>query len=313
MDSVSVSELASYSAESGAAMDSRRESNEIQSADSGSESGLGKIRSAKSRALQGRIALLDALRGVCVVIMIIYHALYDGTLTGLLETGLLYTVPMRMLQAAGSFGFVFLSGLCTTFSKNPFHHGLKLSVPALLVSLATALAGFPVYFGALHLLAVSALLYGGIYSRILSPREKVLSAERTARELLWPVLWYALFLLTGALTESLRVHVNFLFPLGFRNDAFCSYDYYPLLPWHFVYLTGIWAGRRIPLDNPKISGQLFISHSPFPLQRFSFSVSRSRFTVERRFPVLCFLGRHSLTVYLTHQPLLLFLWFLASL
>ena len=69
--------------------------------------------------------------------------------------------------------------------------------------------------------------------------------------------------------------------LGFPNRGFFSTDYFPLIPWFFLFVTGYFLFRL--LDAKGLNGTLF-----------------SRGNV----PVLNWLGRHSLLVYLLHQPIL---------
>ena len=64
--------------------------------------------------------------------------------------------------------------------------------------------------------------------------------------------------------------------LGFPAPGFYSSDYFPIFPWFFLYLTGLFAGRMILSRPPAI--------------------------LERRVPGLSWVGRHSLLIYLLHQP-----------
>ena len=66
--------------------------------------------------------------------------------------------------------------------------------------------------------------------------------------------------------------------LGFPPGGFVSGDYYPLIPWLFLYLSGYFFWRCF---GGKSQVQKVLSF---------------------KVPVLAFLGRHSLLVYLIHQP-----------
>ncbi len=61
--------------------------------------------------------------------------------------------------------------------------------------------------------------------------------------------------------------------------TFSSFDYYPIFPWFGVVLLGYVFGRKVPLGQ---SGQY---HTPAVTKPFMF------------------LGRHSLIIYLIHQPI----------
>ena len=69
--------------------------------------------------------------------------------------------------------------------------------------------------------------------------------------------------------------------LGFPNPGFFSTDYFPLFPWFFLFLTGHFLHRL--LEEKDLNQRLF-----------------SRGQV----PVLNWMGRHSLIIYLLHQPVL---------
>ena len=67
--------------------------------------------------------------------------------------------------------------------------------------------------------------------------------------------------------------------IGFRTDDFVSMDYFPLLPWLFLFFFGYFLWRLI--ESKGLQG---------------------RFT--KRIPAADFIGRHSLLIYILHQPVL---------
>ena len=72
--------------------------------------------------------------------------------------------------------------------------------------------------------------------------------------------------------------VPYLYPFGIVSPDFRSSDYFPLLPWFFLFLMGSWLGNwkeRVPENFRRL-----------------------------RVPGLAWLGRHSLLIYLVHQPVL---------
>ena len=125
---------------------------------------------------------------------------------------------------------------------------------------------YPVLFGALHLLGVCMVLYGLLRERIERYNGPVFAA-----------VCAALFAAAALLTVNVTVPVRFLFPFGLTYPGFFSADYFPLLPWAFLFLIGTSLGK------------LFCARD-IPLLR-------------RRYPAaLTFPGRHSLLIYLLHQP-----------
>ena len=71
--------------------------------------------------------------------------------------------------------------------------------------------------------------------------------------------------------------------LGFPDPEFFSGDYFPLFPWIFLYLTGYFLYGMF-MKFPEVKNALRI-HLPVPF--------------------LVTAGRHSLLLYLLHQPLLM--------
>jgi len=77
-------------------------------------------------------------------------------------------------------------------------------------------------------------------------------------------------------------------PLGIHPHGFYTLDYEPLFPWFGVILIGIAVGVWLyPKGNRRFSLSFWGENVPPVLKFFSF------------------LGRHSLFVYLGHQPVIL--------
>lgn len=73
---------------------------------------------------------------------------------------------------------------------------------------------------------------------------------------------------------------RWLWMFGWIYEGFVSTDYFPLLPWIFVFLLGTWAGK-------------YIKEGRLP-----------RWFYEAKCPPLAGVGRHSLLIYMLHQPVL---------
>ncbi len=216
-----------------------------------------------------RIGLLDLWRSVCVWIMLLYHAFYDMTLFARLDADILASPGMLALKYAVAGSFVCISGISVRLSCRSAWRGCIVLCAAALVTAVTALVGYPVAFGVLHLLGVCMLLYAAARTRLERMEEQRFAAA-----------CLLLFALSWLLTASVTAPVDWFYPLGLHRADFYSADYYPLLPWAFLFLFGTalggWAERN-----------------------------RARPLLARTYPsVLTFAGRHSLVIYLLHQPLL---------
>ena len=214
-----------------------------------------------------RYYALDALRGLSILLMVCYHWGYDLVLYDLLPDWALYNPLLDGLQLFFASVFVAISGASSTFSRNNWRRGLKILLCALAVTAATYWfdPGSTVRFGILHFLGAAALLY-----QLLRPL-----LERFPPN---PLVCLALFFAARFATKP-HYNVPGLWWLGFRQPGFSSGDYFPLLPWFFMYLLGVWLGKYLAQGR-----------APVWLERL-------------RCPWLEKIGRHTLLIYLLHQPL----------
>lgn len=232
---------------------------------------------------QKRIWELDALRGLCILCVIVVHFLFDLSYFGGLSLSL--SPAFLFVQQYGGVVFVLLSGLCATLGSRSLRRGLIVFgcgmgitlVSYLMVRLGMADNSVIVKFGVLHLLGVCMILY---------PLLRKLSTPALA--LIGAVLVVIGYYLTGITVEA-----EWLFPLGLTYPGFTSGDYFPLLPHLGWYMLGIWLGRTLYREKKTL---LPGAAQDSPLARF-----------------FCFCGRNSLLIYLLHQPvcyglLELFLW-----
>lgn len=238
-----------------------------------------------SGAASSRLGVLDGLRGACLLSMIAYHALYDLVYILGVPIDWYPQLPGYLWQQSICWTFILLSGACRHFSSHPLRHGLILVGGGALVTLATLLvmSSELIQYGVLTLLGLSALL--------LIPLKPLLDRLPAVVGLCGALLLFGLFrgLPQGYLGfESLRLvelsralyQWDALAVLGLPGPGFRSSDYFPLLPWFFLYLAGyfLWA---------------LVGKSP-----------RVRAALTPAVPVLGFLGRHSLVIYLAHQIVL---------
>ena len=219
--------------------------------------------------MKPRIELLDFWRSLCLLIMIAFHIGYDLAMFGVIPMEVMTSFPARMIAYDVGGCFIFISGICLRFSRDPVRRGFVIFCAGALVTVVTALLRMPVAFGILQCIGVCMMLCGTLRERI-EPHLGVPFA----------LINLALFLVTWFLTANITVYIKLLYPLGLHVPEFFSADYWPLLPWAFVFLIGMFFG------------QLVEQNSGLPL----FSV---------HFPAwMTFPGRHSLLVYLLHQPIL---------
>lgn len=238
-----------------------------------------------------RLWLLDVLRGAALLNMLAYHALYDWVYV-FGHTGGWYDIwspGCHVWQQYICWSFILLSGYSFTLARRPLKNGLLVAGCAVVLTVVTAgfLPSESIWFGVLHLNAAAVLL-----SCLLRPLlEKCPAGAGLAACAM-------LFALTNQVPEgylgfeSLRLcplpaawYRTNLFWLGLPDlTKFSSADYFPLIPWLFLFWCGLFLAR---LWRPGAG------RAPAALR-----------------PLAC-VGRHTLLVYMLHQPVIygaLWLW-----
>jgi len=213
---------------------------------------------------------VDALRGVAVVSMVAFNWLFALGFLGVVAFDASQGLN-RLWALATVAAFVAIAGLSLHLAKLQGKDGVARGMKIFLLGLAVTVVTYLfipesfVSFGVLHLIGFSIIL------------ASLLAAGLPAASLFF--LSLAIIVL-GFVSAGAVVETPWLFWLGFPPQGFQSVDYEPLIPWFGVFLFGLALGK---VFYPKIRRA-----SPAPLLA----------------KPLCFLGRHSLAIYLVHQPLL---------
>ncbi len=227
---------------------------------------------------------VDLLRGFAFVLMVIYHGAFDLAVFG----GWPITVTSgawRVFADCIASLFLFVSGVSLVLARFRASHdprsywwhvlrrSSRLASAAALVTVVTWLISprDVVLFGILHLILLSNLV-----------------ALPLLRFGLWNLPLAAAAWLLGLLLARLPGN-PWLFWVGLVPPDYRSFDFRPFLPWFAVVLLGVSAAAWF---YP--SGQ----------RRWAFP------SWERLLPfsILAWFGRHSLMLYLIHQPLLITLF-----
>lgn len=163
-----------------------------------------------------RIWELDALRGICILCVILIHLIFD--LIYFIGLDLHLPVWYVFVQQYGGVIFVVLSGCCATLGSRSFRRGCIVFSCGMLISLVTfgmyrlgmASRDVIVWFGVLHLLGVCMMLYP-VYKKLPT---QVLAAVGVV------------LVVTGYLISGTVVEAKFLFPFGFVYEGFTSSDFF---------------------------------------------------------------------------------------
>ncbi len=230
-----------------------------------------------------RIHALDTLRGITIVSMVLYHLFYD--LVYIFGYNIsFYTIErVKPWQISIAVSFFIISGISATLSKRDklLKRGLILTLLGILITLVTvfAIPDEKIIFGVLNGLGASMI--------ILYFSEKFF--KKFGEEFLmflFLTLFVIFYSLPSGFINLIFKEINIggplyeynLFFLGFPSRSFTSSDYFPLIPWMFIYHFGYFAG-------------VFLKKNNF-------------FGVYGRENILSKIGRNSLSIYLLHQVLI---------
>lgn len=219
-----------------------------------------------------RFGILDTYRGFVIINMIAFHFLYDVFMVFGIDRYWYFEPVNRIWQQFICWSFILLSGWVWPYgAKKALKRGLFVNLCGLIVTVVTILflPSEIVIFGVLNFIGCAILL--------MLPLQKLLEKIKPLAGLF---LFFALFLLFYNCNDwNIGVESILLIPIGFPTRGFYSSDYFSILPWFFLYVTGYYLGRF--LENKK--GFLRIC--------------------DVKIPVLDIIGRKSIWIYLIHQPL----------
>ncbi|MDD1774330.1 MAG: DUF1624 domain-containing protein [Methanobacterium sp.] len=246
--------------------------------------------------LNQRFWEIDFLRGIAVILMIIFHFLFDLSFFGILPldltSGILWFFP-RLIAGI----FIFLVGISlylsyarsenlgtfktsSEFFMKYLKRGVWIFSLGLFITLATwiFIPSEFIIFGILHFIGLAIIL--GYPLLKLNEKYRYLN-----------LFTGLILIISGIYLAGYTFNFQWLLWLGFIPQNLYTVDYFPLLPWLGVISMGIFMGS-ILYQNYKRKYVL-----P-DLSRYS------------SIKIFTFLGRHSLIIYFIHQPILIVLLYL---
>lgn len=218
---------------------------------------------------------IDKFRGFTIVSMVLFHLMYninyywqvswyDGTLLN------------KIWQISIATSFFTISGLTSNFlnpSKN-IKRGIITSLIGFAISFITYLFAPEqlIIWGVLNGLG-ACMIITGLLQKYIKINDKLF------------FVFFLLFIITYNVPRGSLYHVDFfknlydknLFILGFPGESFTSSDYFPIIPWAFIFVGGYLLGKFIRIkDKSSKANDSFLAK----------------------------IGRHSMEIYLAHQIIL---------
>ncbi len=233
-----------------------------------------------------RLYWIDNLRAIAIINMVLFHAMWD----------LVYMYGIRADWYRGDAGFVWqqficwtfilLSGFCSNMSRNLVRHGIIVSFWGVVIMAVTQIL-MPqngIWFGVLTLLGCSSL-FAAVF------RKYILKIPAVTGFILSFMLFVMTYFVGDGYIKILGIKILqlpkilyqnlFTAFLGFPTATFFSTDYFPIVPWFFLFLTGVFGFRIYEKYQPKYLTLLNVN-----------------------IPIFTKISKYSLTVYVLHQPII---------
>lgn len=219
---------------------------------------------------------LDKWRGFTIISMVLFHLMYninyyweipwyDGTILN------------KVWQLSIACSFFIISGITSNFldANRNIKRGIKTSLIGFVITLITYIAAPDqfILWGVLNGLGASMIITGILkYFTDISPK--------------WALVFLILFVLCYKIPRGIlynnSIFKNFydinIYYLGFPSSDFHSSDYFPIIPWTFLYLFGYTFGKY--LKNKNFYGKYGKDN------------------------ILAKIGRYAMPIYLAHQIIL---------
>ena len=230
----------------------------------------------------GRVGLLDELRGFAIICMVVYHAMYDLKYLFGVNVPIFFESWFDIIQSILAGLFIFISGTVCRYSHNNLKRGVQCFFLGMILTFVTPFfTDGTIYFGILHFLGISMMIFG--------LAEKILDRLPA---LVGIIICGILFAVTYSVQQGfiginglfewklpdILYKIGVLFPFGFYNSTFVSLDYFPLLPWLFLFLAGSYFG--IWAKNGSLPKFFYPVHIKW----------------------LAAVGRYTIWIYMLHQP-----------
>lgn len=233
---------------------------------------------------------VDMVRGLMIISMVIYHILYDLVYFFNYKIEFLHGRVAEVWQVSTVIIFLIVSGISLRFYKNYKKRGAYIFVLGFVITIATYLFDSDDYvlFGILSLIGASIFIIGLIEKGLLKINEYL-------GILIFLLLFVVFYNLPSGYLNLGFTKINvpeflyslkYTFIVGLPHAGFSSVDYFPIVPWFFIFVVGFYMGivaeekgYLSPMGKPNI---------------------------------LSYIGEKSLIIYLLHQVVIYAVLFIVS-
>lgn len=230
---------------------------------------------------QNRVILLDEIRGFAILCMVVYHAMFQLKYSFDVDVPVFFEGWFDIIRDIFAGIFIFISGCMCRFSRNNLKRGVQCFFLGMIITFTMPFFGQCIEFGILHMLGISMMLYGlfGEGFERIPPLVGILICAALAF-----VSWNIKdgFIMVPGIFEwdipEKLYKMEELYPLGFPGRNYG--DYFPLLPWFFVFLGG--SGFGAWAKEGSLPKAFYASH----------------------FPWLAKVGRYTIWIYMIHLPVI---------
>ena len=227
---------------------------------------------------------VDMVRGIAILMMVLFHTLFDLNYFRIYSLEIYDGFWYYFAFTTASL-FLLVVGISLTISRaraQSKYSGSRLALKFIYRGAGILLLGLLVTFGTWWYLGEGFIVFGILHligiSIMISPLFFRFKTGNIVVGLLFVVIGYFLATISGP---------AWLLPLGIHPPDFWSVDYEPLFPWTGMVLIGMGLGEYL---------------YPRGVRRFTLPAIPQSFVQP-----LTFLGRHSLILYLVHQPIIILL------
>lgn len=225
-------------------------------------------------AKKNRIWELDAFRGLCILGVIIVHTIYDLQMFGMLS----YDTPtlFNIIRDYGGLLFIIMSGICVTLGHRNLKRGIIVFGCGMIITAVTygmyllelANEYILIHFGILHLLGICMIFYA-LYKHLPTLSIAIIGV---------------VIILMTFVVRDIRTETFWTVPFGILCNGYVASDYFPIIPNLGWFMIGTVLGRCIYKNKQTLFPKIPAKAAPVKF--------------------LSFCGRHSLWIYMGHQPII---------